>query len=990
MVATAQNPDTTSKKGIGVLRYEKDIQAFEALDKTETYSPNAILVAGSSYIRLWTVIKQDLAPQEIIQRGFGGSNVADMSYFVRRIVAPHPQVKAIVFYTGSNDITGSDKDKSPQAVLDMFKNIVKLVRETHPTTSIYWIEISPNERRWAVWDKIQEANRLFKEYASQTTNLHVIEAASSLLNNEGKPNVSYFKDDKLHLNEAGYRVWAEPIKKAFEKPVDLVYPLLDAANSRWFYFNSATRPFGMVNLSPDNSYKGDWGSGYRYNTDSIKFFSHIHCWQLSGVPVMPVTGAFMGAQGPDVYGSPFKHATEIVKAGYHKVQLDKYNIQAELTSTTRVGFHRYTFPATKESHILIDLSVELGPSDTKEGFVKQINDRELVGYAVMSPTRRRPKPVEVFFVVQFDKPFSRFGGWQNAKEIAVSDSIKGERIGAYVSFPTTEKEQRLMKVAISYVSIEQARLNLNTELPHWDFDKIVRESSEEWNNALSKIAVKGGTYTERSRFYTDLWHSLQGRRIVNDVNGQYCDRTGKEKRIGQIPLNTQGKPQFNHYNSDSFWGAQWTLNTLWDLVYPQITEEFVNSMLLMYKDGGLIPRGPAGGNYTYVMTGASSTPFIVSAYMKGIKNFDINLAYEGLRKNHFPGGMMSKSGYEHNTTIGGGIEYYMDKGYIPYPIADKKYGSHQDGAGQTLEYAYQDWTLAQLSKALGKKEDAQLFLKRATNYRNLYDASTGWMRVKSMDGSWITPFDSMLYDNGWVEANAVQSTWFVPHDVQGLVNLMGGKETFTQRLNRSFELSQPASFKSTVHGTRTSTSGNNIAAGGKDETERSYVNYGNQPCMQMAYLFNYSGAPWLTQKWARTVIDSVYSGLSPNFGYSGDEDQGLMGALSVLMKMGIFSMRGGADIEPVYEISSPIFDEITIHLDPKYYSGKTIKIEVKNNSPKNKYIQSATFNEAVLNKPWFYHKDFVKGATLKLYMGAEPNKTWGTGDKAAPPSMSNE
>ena len=217
LVATAQNTDTTSKKVMGVLRYEKDIQAFEASDKTETYSPNAILVAGSSYIRLWTTIKQDLAPQEIIQRGFGGSNVTDMSYFVRRIVTPHPKVKAIVFYTGSNDIIGSDKDKSPQAVLDTFKNVMKLVRETHPTTPIYWIEISPNERRWAVWDKIQEANRLFKTYAAQTTNLYVIEAASSLLNEEGKPRVKYFKDDKLHPNEEGYRVWAEPIKKALSK-----------------------------------------------------------------------------------------------------------------------------------------------------------------------------------------------------------------------------------------------------------------------------------------------------------------------------------------------------------------------------------------------------------------------------------------------------------------------------------------------------------------------------------------------------------------------------------------------------------------------------------------------------------------------------------------------------------------------------------------------------------------------------------------------------
>ncbi|MCX6338126.1 MAG: hypothetical protein NT153_12755 [Bacteroidetes bacterium] len=204
-----------------------------------------------------------------------------------------------------------------------------------------------------------------------------------------------------------------------KEPVDLVYPLLDAANSRWFYFNSATRPFGMVNLSPDNSYAGDWGAGYRYNKDSIKFFSHIHCWQLSGVPVLPTTGKSLGASGPEVYGSLFKHSKEIIHPGYHKVHLEKYNIDAELTSTNRVGFHRYTFPESSESNILIDLSVELGPSDTQSGYIKKTNNQEIVGYAVMAPTRRRPKPVEVFFVIQFNKPFKTLGGWK--KEIDFPD-----------------------------------------------------------------------------------------------------------------------------------------------------------------------------------------------------------------------------------------------------------------------------------------------------------------------------------------------------------------------------------------------------------------------------------------------------------------------------------------------------------------------------------------------------------------------------------------
>ncbi|MFT4802886.1 MAG: putative alpha-1,2-mannosidase [bacterium] len=783
-----------------------------------------------------------------------------------------------------------------------------------------------------------------------------------------------------------------------ESPVDLVNPLVDAANSRWFFFNSATRPFGMVNLSPDNILSGAWGSGYRYNTDTIRTFSHVHAWQLSSIPVMPISGDFNGSMGPEVYKSKFSHDKEVVKAGYHKVELEKYGIQVELTSTKRVGFHRYTFPKSKQNHIVIDLAIELGPSETESGLIKRISNTELEGYAVMASTRRRPKPVEVYYVIQFDKPFSTLKAWQDGAENEVYDSIKGHGIRGYVTFESLNREVRQMKVGLSYVSSEQARKNLNQELPHWDFKSIVDESRNEWNDILSKIEVKGGNKEERSRFYTDLWHALQGRRIISDVDGMYCDRTGDSKKIKQIPLDSNNKPLFNHYNSDSFWGAQWTLNTLWHLVYPKISEEFIQSMLLMYKDGGLIPRGPSGGNYTYVMTGATSTPFIISAYMKGIRNFDIGLAYEGMRKNHFPGGLMSKAGYEHNTFIGGGLEHYIKKGYIPYPLPesnypkDKIYGSHQDGAGQTLEYAYQDWSLAQMAKSLDKNDDYNLFLERSNNYKNLFDSKIGWMRVRTPDGSWQEPFEGLMYNHGWVEANAVQSTWFVPHDVDGLIQLMGGRQNFNDKLNRSFEIASQYDFKSSEHGDRTGVTGNNLKQGGKIEKEKEepYLNYGNQPSMQAAYLFNYSGSPWLTQYWAREVIEKVYSGVSPFQGYSGDEDQGLMGALSVLMKMGIFSMRGGTAIEPVYEISSPIFTEIVIHLDENYFPGKTFVIQSVNNSKENRYIQSASLNGDNLSKPWFFHKELIKGGILKLEMGDKPNKNWGNAEKDVPPSMSNE
>ena len=773
-------------------------------------------------------------------------------------------------------------------------------------------------------------------------------------------------------------VKAQSLKKS---PAELVYPLLDAANSRWFYFSSASRPFGMVNLSPDMGLGGAWNSGYRYDMDTINFFSHIHAWQLSGIPVLPTTGEFKGHKGPQIYGSAYSHETEVIETGYHSVELEAYNIKAELTSTTRVGFHRYAYPANKDKHILLDLGTLLGPSGTESGFAKQVKKTEIEGYALMEPTIRRPKSTYVYYVLQFDTPFGTMQAWKDQQLLGETKKFEGKNGGIYVSFEGEEAQTIQMKVGISYTSIEQARQNIETELPHWDFDKTRTDSYDDWNNWLRKIEIEGGTEKQQSRFYTDLWHALQGRRIISDASGAYCDMTGETPKIKQIPLDTNGNPKFNHYNSDSFWGAQWTINSLWHLVYPEVTEGFVNSMLNMYDDGGMIPRGPAGGNYTYVMTGASSTPFIVSAYMKGIKGFDIEKAYEGMKKNARPGGIMAKAGYEHNTSKGGGLEYYIDKGYVPYPLSNKKYGYHMDGTMQTLEYSYQDWCLAQLAKNLGKQSDYELFMKRAGNYKNVFDASIGWMRTKNIDGKWHEPFDILHQGQGFVESNAVQATWFVPHDMQGLFNLMGGKEKAAKKLNQQFQISHPHNFVSLNFKSDSFV---------KAQRKRTWLNYGNQPSMQVSFVFNYAGQPWLTQYWTREVVEKIYSDLDPHHGFNGDEDQGLMGSLSVLLKMGIFEMHGGADVKPYYDLGSPLFDKVTIHLNANYYSGDKFVIETTNNSSKNRYIQSSTLNEKPLEKAWFYHDELVKGGKLMLNMGSKPNKEWGSNPVSLPPSMSKE
>ena len=773
-----------------------------------------------------------------------------------------------------------------------------------------------------------------------------------------------------------------------QRPVDLVNPLIDSANSRWFFFSSATRPFGMVNLSPDMGTAGAWESGYRYNQKKINFFSHIHAWQLSGIPVLPTTGKIKAHLGPKEYGSSYSHDRERVEAGYHSIILDDYNIKAELTSTKRVGFHRYTFPKSNQSAVILDLSAQLGPSGTESGYVERVSNKKLTGYAVMEKTRRRPKPTKVFFSIHFNKPFDALHAYRDGKLLGKVKKFKGKNGGVYPIFKTTDGEQILMKVAISYVSSSQAELNLNTELSNWEFDDVVKDSKDEWNEYLSRIQIKGNTRDQQVRFYTDLWHALQGRRIISDVNGKYSDMTGDTQRIGQIPLDEGGEPKFNHYNSDSFWGAQWTLNTLWHLVYPRITEEFINSMLLMYDDGGLIPRGPSGGNYTYVMTGASTTPFIVSAYMKGIRGFNVEKAYEGMLKNALPGGIMSKVGYEHYTNKGGGIEYYIDRGYVPFPLYEKQYGYHQCGPGVTMEYAYQDWTLAQMAKVLNKDGDNKMLIKRAANYRNIYDSSSGWMRGRTLDGNWIEPFDPLVYEgdykdplgSGFVEATAAAATWFVPHDLAGLAELMGGKDIAARRLNQSFLIAKQHGF--VAHNYR----GDNFVSSYR---RRAFINYGNQPSMQTGYIFNYFGQPWLTQKWVREVIDEVYSDNDPQHGYSGDEDQGLMGALCVLMKIGLFEMKGGAEINPSYDLSSPIFDQITIHLDKDYYQGVNFKIDVLNNSPKNKFIQSVKLNGKPVNQSWLYHKDLVKGGNLEYVLGDEPNYDWGTALESLPSSMSD-
>lgn len=753
------------------------------------------------------------------------------------------------------------------------------------------------------------------------------------------------------------------------EPVDWVNCTVGTANPRirWSFFASACRPFGLVSLAPDTSPRGIWGGGYLYTNPRIHGFSHLHMWMLAGVPVLPTTGPMRGPEGSQLYGSRYSHQSESIHPGYHAVMLEDYDIRAEITSTARVGMHRYTFPAAEEAHILFDLGAPLGPGKMTTAQCRKVSSTEVVGFCVNAPTGRRPKAAHVYFAAQFSKAFESFGGWQDQKVLADIDEIAGPGSGAYVRYaPMAEGEEILMKVGISFCSVEQARKNLQAELPEWDFDGVVAASRGEWNDWLGQIEVEGGAEEQRVKFYTDLWHALLGRHLSSDVDGRYCDTTGSKPVVRQIPLDAQGRPRYHHFNSDGYWTTFWNLNPLWSLVYPDHMQQWVNFLTDMYKDGGLIPRGPSAHNYTFVMIAAHSTPLIVSAYMKGLRDFDVEAAYEGMRKNHFPGGLMSKAGYEHETCRGGGVDEYIELGYIPEDRRQHA-GLHCDSAAQTLEYAYDDWSLAQMAKALGKQDDYQLFLQRAGNYRNLFDTQRNFMRPRMRDGSWLTPFDP-LGPKGFCEGNAWQYTFFAPHDLAGLIELFGGRVAFNAKLNRAFELSVEKNFAAR-HG-----------AG-------SQVNYSNQPALHMAHLFNYSGAPWLAQKWVREVKQRTFGGITPRDGYRGDDDQGQLGALGVLMAIGLFEVRGGAGLQPVYEITSPIFDCVTIHLDQQLYPGEKFVIVAENNSAESKYIQSATLDGQPLDQAWLSHARLVAGGSLTLQLGPEPNKNWGSRPADAPPSM---
>ena len=754
-------------------------------------------------------------------------------------------------------------------------------------------------------------------------------------------------------------------------PIDYVDPLMGTTFARWMLFPGVSTPFGMVKLSPDNQRKG-WKAGYEYKIHNLTGFSHIHSWTMGGLLTMPTVGELKIIPGteknPDLgYRSRFKHENEIAQPGYYSVFLDDYNIKAELTSTTRAGFQRYTFPKSKSSRIIIDLKNETEYGyEISEAKITKVSDREIEGYCRQQSLRGADfNGFILHFVIRFNRAFDTFNGWQHDeiyRNIEENHLLFDDNdVGAFVEFETNDGEQILMQSGISLVSIEQARLNLETEMNpfNWDFDALKKHNQDEWNDLLGKIEIEGGSEVDKKKFYTNMYRVYVSRTTWSDVNGKYIDMYEKEQQLDD--------PESPMYGCDAFWNTFWNVNQLWNLVTPDISNKWINFLIEMYDKGGWLPKGPTGIEYSSIMVGSHEIPLIVGAYQKGIRDYDVEKVYKAMRENQMTQGTLHEGGGRVGNRF---LTSYIELGYVPDEVGP---------VSNTMEYAYDDWCVAQMAKALDKKSDYKTFMKRAFNYKNIFKEDVGYAWRKKKDGTWVDNFQAMGHSTflgaGFVEGNAWQYTFVVPHDQSGVLNMLG-KEEYVSRLDKGFEESLPHRFNS-----------EHLHPNGLIGVGLLPINHGNQPNMQAAYLFNHAGAPWLTQKWTREVMDGFYG--DSIYAWPGDEDQGQMGAWFVMSAMGLFEMDGGCSVNPVYEIGSPIFEKATIHLDNKYYSGKTFTITANNVSKNNRYIQSAKLDGKTLTKPWFYHSDLADGGSLVLEMGSKPNKQWGSAPEDAPPSMSN-
>ena len=772
------------------------------------------------------------------------------------------------------------------------------------------------------------------------------------------PAVSSVKKSKYKIYLDGREIQSGKIERSPQKkitPADYADTKMGTAHSRWMIAPGPWMPFSMVKLSPDNQNKG-WQAGYDPIFETIGGFSHIHEWTMGGLSFMPTNGKLITTVGDqrnpdDGYRSRLNKETEEAPIGYYKAELTDYDITAELTATTRGGFQRYTFPKEIEgSRILIDLQ---NPAEynykLEEVHIEKVSDTRVEGFSKqLSPNTWSggiSQEYIVHFVAEFDQPIKNCGVWNQNGIQENTAELKAEKCfdaGAWFEFDTKENNVVQVRTAISYVSIENASENLATEISKpfgWDFEAVRQNNLNTWNKLFNRLTISSNERREKMRFYSNMYRSLCSRNIFSDVNGEWLDADEKLQKMED--------PKSPALGCDAFWNTFWNLNQFWNLVTPEWSNNWVNSQLAMYDAGGWLAKGPAGMEYIPVMVAEHEIPLIVGAHQMGINGFDAEKAFEAVKKMQTTPGQIVGGGFAGNRDL----ESYLKHKYVPF---DKGRFSN------SLEYSFDDWTVGQFAKSLGKEKDYTTFNKRGYYWKNVIDTESGYARMKDSKGKWMEDFDP--YKSGankqYVEGNAWQLTFFVPQDIPALADAIG-KDRFIERMEWGFTESDKTRYN------------------GKNDQYWNYpVIQGNQQSMHFAFLFNWVGKPWLTQKWSRSIIDRYY-GYGLANAYLGDEDQGQMSAWFIMASLGLFQTDGGCRVDPIYEIGSPMYEKVTIDLGEQFGRGKTFTIEAINASRKNVYVQSAKLNGTVLNIFQFPAKELLKGGDLVLEMGPTPNTNWG-------------
>lgn len=743
-----------------------------------------------------------------------------------------------------------------------------------------------------------------------------------------------------------------------------VKPNIGSVHSRYFFYTPAAVPFGMAKLAPstDGSYgnRSGWEAvGYDDRHHSIAGFPHFHEFQIGGVVFAPTVGEIKTNAGKvdmphSGYLSSFDKVDEFATSGYYRVKLKDYGVQAELTATKRVGFHKYTFPSTDSANVIFDIGHVMGESGPVIDAEVTYDQKHVWGYVITSPLYvqkyQKGADIKMYFFAEIDKLPVAYGTFLDSEIFADKKTIKGKGAGLYLRFKTKKGEAIELKTGLSYTSIENAKLNLLQEAKKLNFEEAKKNAIQIWDAELGRVLVEGGKIEDRTKFYTALYHALLGRGLASDVNGAYPKNDGS---IGQIPLNGKGIPVHHHYNTDAIWGAFWNLTQLWSIAYPDYYNDWIQSQLLVYKDAGWLGDGIANSKYVSGVGTNFTGLAIAAAYNVGIRNYDVDLAYQAVRKNE----LESKDRLPGAGKLDVGV--FVDKGYSPY-IKDETSNPElltngsPFGASHTLEYAFSAAAAAQFAKSLKHESDYSVLNKLSDAWRTLYDPSTKFMRPKDSEGRFIQNFNPYESWRGFQEGNAWQYTFYVPHVPQELVKLVG-EDLFNRRLDSIFTISQKNIFGGGAH----------IDAFAGIE---SLYNHGNQPNLHISWLFYFSGRPDLSQKWVRAICNEFYGTEAIHgYGFGQDEDQGQLGAWYVMSSMGLFDVRSLTSENPSFQVGAPLFDRITISL-PKTLRKNKFEIEVKNQDTSRIYLDQIQLNGKILSDQELPFQDLVKGGKMSIVL----------------------